>query len=95
MDPDQFERHFIDMVVKIGTSKGMNHSAVSRAAFGDTDTSVVRWRQIRNVRKATGKAQNLTIDDAVRLSRALDEEFPSLCFKAWETMLSRVHEVVF
>ncbi len=74
-----FERELVSTVVDLGRELGMTHSDVARSAWPEIDSSVVRWRQIRNV-SGTGRPQNLTLDDAFRLAGAVGQTLPSLCF---------------
>jgi hypothetical protein len=80
-----FERELVATIVELGKELRLTHSDVARRAWPEIDSSVVRWRQIRNV-SATGKPQSLTLDDAWRLARAVGQTLPSVCFMVQERL---------
>ncbi len=84
MSAELFEQTVVEEICRIAEENDMNHSQLAKAAFGDAEKSITRWRQIRLPRKNTGKPQSLTVADTYRLCQGLGIEFGSLMFRAGE-----------
>ena len=92
--PDDFERCFVRVVVEtIEQTKGMNHARFARQlqehfpgfSGPDPESSVVKWRRIRNGSK-DGKKQGLSLCEAHAMALALKQDFPALAFTAQQLM---------
>lgn len=84
-----FEREFVHQVCRLADERGMNHTHLAKAAFGDKSSSVVKWRHTRNPRGQTGKPQAITLSEAVHLAEAVGVDFASLAFRAQEALKLR------
>ncbi len=84
MSAELFEQTVVEEICRIADEKDMNHSQLAKAAFGDAEKSITRWRQIRLPRKNTGKPQSLTVADTYSLCQGLGIEFGTLMFRAGE-----------
>ncbi len=84
MSAELFEQTVVEEICRIADEKEINHSQLAKAAFGDADKSITRWRQIRLPRKTTGKPQALTVADTYRLCQGLGIEFGTLMFRVGE-----------
>lgn len=82
----ELERAIVDYTQAVYTDLGMSHSDFARAAFGDEEREIVRWRKIRN-RASHGKPQRLTAADVGCIARALNKR-PSELFLV-EQMMSK------
>ncbi|MBI9110260.1 hypothetical protein [Maridesulfovibrio ferrireducens] len=91
-DAETFERIVIEEICLIAEEKELNHSQLARAAFGDSGSSITRWRQFRHPRKNTGKPQSLTIADTYRLCVGLGIDFGTLTFRAGERFKMQIEK---
>ncbi|EPR42698.1 hypothetical protein dsx2_2615 [Desulfovibrio sp. X2] len=80
-DPMQYERRAVKVIAEIAEGRSMSHSELARAAFGAEPKKIVRWANMRNPRKDTGKAQALTVADFAALSMALGDDPATMAFK--------------
>jgi hypothetical protein len=83
MQPADFTRTFLSLIIARAEALGLSHSDLARAAFPDAADPVGRWRKVRN------QGQHLTLDDAWLLARAVGEDMAGLCWKAGQESAGR------
>ncbi|WP_419779852.1 hypothetical protein [Maridesulfovibrio sp.] len=84
MNAELFEQTVVEEICRIAEENDMNYSQLAKAAFGDAEKSITRWRQIRLPRKNTGKPQSLAVADTYSLCQGLGIDFGALMFMAGE-----------
>ncbi|SKA64103.1 hypothetical protein [Desulfobaculum bizertense] len=75
-----FVHAFMQAIEEARLSQGRSHSDIARAAFPEHRDPVGAYRKIRN------SGQNLRMEDAVRLARAVHVDFPALCWTAQQSL---------
>ncbi|NJB68515.1 hypothetical protein GGQ74_002188 [Desulfobaculum xiamenense] len=73
-----FTQQFLEAVESARIALGRSHSDIARAAFPEHRDPVGAYRKIRN------SGQNLRLQDAYRLAFAVQQDFPSLCWRAMQ-----------
>lgn len=80
--PEHFERAFIAEVIRsVDKIDGLNHARFARLVWGDEDSSVVKWRRIRNGYRAGRQAQSISLADSCRIAAGLGLPLSSLIFR--------------
>ncbi|XPV77717.1 MAG: hypothetical protein ACNI27_07300 [Desulfovibrio sp.] len=88
IDAYELSRLYVEVIADLAEEQGLNHSQLAKIAFGDSQSSIVRWRKIRSSSGAS-KPQSLTVEDSILLADALGMDFSSLAFRVSETYKMR------
>jgi hypothetical protein len=73
IDPLEFEKTFISVIVDKASSLDLNHSEIARKVFRGVNDPVREWRAIRNVSK-NQKRQPLSLEEAVLLAQEVSSD---------------------
>ena len=80
-DPMEFERACVERLAEIvETTKDLNHTVFAKKAFGDSESSGPRWRNMRAGR------QRMYISNIVEALNALNVKPASFLFEVQEIM---------
>lgn len=79
MDAELFERKYIEHIADMLDKSGVSYSDFARKVFPDQGNPEGKWRRLRNGHM--GKFPSLGVADAVRMSEALGENYPSLVWQ--------------
>ena len=86
--PYDFERAFVDVVARRAEARGYKKGefAAKRWPWMKPKVAATRWNAIRCKAIHTGKPQNVTIADALRMAAALGEDIAYLMVIANESL---------
>ena len=77
-DPLEFERCFVALIAKAADDNNIPQAQLARIAFGEDESSEVRWRKMRR----EVKPQRLTLAESLILCRALGIDFLKMVVRA-------------
>lgn len=77
-DPLEFERCFVALIAKTADDNQIPQAKLARIAFGEDESSEVRWQKMRR----EIKPQRLTLAESLILCRALGIDYMKMIVKA-------------